>query len=133
MTKDCDMIQKRVEELLKRFAQQKTTLLANQEKHIALFREDMLSEVKAEVTSRKRGGDEEDGPEARDHPRRGLSKRSPINRSMHPRDGPRHNHDAGPASRIAAQSLWLFRVFFMPMTRRPRNCFHAPRLRFALA
>jgi Glu-tRNA(Gln) amidotransferase subunit E-like FAD-binding protein len=54
VTKDCDMIQKRVEELLKKFAQQKKTLLANQEKHIALFREDMLSEVKAAVTCRKR-------------------------------------------------------------------------------
>jgi hypothetical protein len=54
MTHECDVIQKRVEEMLKRLAQQKKALLANQEKHIALFREDMLSEVKAAVTHRKR-------------------------------------------------------------------------------
>jgi hypothetical protein len=54
MMKDCDVIQRRVEDLLRRFSQQKKTLLANQEKHIALFRDDMLSEVKAAVTKGKR-------------------------------------------------------------------------------
>jgi hypothetical protein len=54
MMKECDVIQKRVEDLLRRFTQQKKTLSANQEKHIALFREDMLSEVKAAVTKGKR-------------------------------------------------------------------------------
>jgi hypothetical protein len=54
MTHECDVIQKRVEEMLKRFAQQKKALLANQEKHTALFREDVLAEVKAAVTNRKR-------------------------------------------------------------------------------
>jgi hypothetical protein len=54
MTKDCDMIQKRIEELLKRFGQQQKTVLANQEKYIGRLREDMLSEVKAAVTFRKR-------------------------------------------------------------------------------
>jgi hypothetical protein len=54
MMHECDVIQNRVEEMLRRFAQQKKALLANQEKHISLFREDMLSEVKAAVTNRKR-------------------------------------------------------------------------------
>jgi hypothetical protein len=54
MMKDCDVIQRRAEDLLSRFAQQKKTLLANQEKHIALFRDDMLSEVKSAVTKGKR-------------------------------------------------------------------------------
>jgi hypothetical protein len=54
MMKECDVIQGRVKELLRRFAQQKKTLLANQEKHISLFRDDMLSEVKAAVTKGKR-------------------------------------------------------------------------------
>ena len=54
MLHDCELLQKRATELIKRFAQQKKNLLANQEKHISLFREDMKSEVRAAVTSKKR-------------------------------------------------------------------------------
>ena len=54
MVKDCEVIQKRAEEQMKRLNNQVKNMLANQEKHIALFREDMRSEVRAVVTSRKR-------------------------------------------------------------------------------
>ena len=54
MMKDCDVIQKRAEEQMKRLNNQVKNMLANQEKHIALFREDMRSEFRAVVTSRKR-------------------------------------------------------------------------------
>lgn len=54
MLHDCELLQKRAKELVKRFAQQKKALLTNQEKHIALFREDMRAEVKAAMTTKKR-------------------------------------------------------------------------------
>ncbi|KAK8866698.1 hypothetical protein M9Y10_009665 [Tritrichomonas musculus] len=54
MLHDCELLQKRAQELVKRFGQQKKALITNQEKHIALFREDMRSEVKAAMTTKKR-------------------------------------------------------------------------------
>ncbi|KAH0789864.1 hypothetical protein GPJ56_006366 [Histomonas meleagridis] len=54
MIKDCQNIQKKAEEIIAKFTQQKKSLLANQEKHINLFREDIKSEVKSAFTNKKR-------------------------------------------------------------------------------
>lgn len=54
MQKDCRQLQKRAEDLLKRFESQKNALLAGQEKHIALFKEDIRSDINAAITSSKR-------------------------------------------------------------------------------
>lgn len=54
MQKDCLILQKRAEEMVKRFEQQKKQLIQNQEKHIALFREDIRTEVKTAVTKKRR-------------------------------------------------------------------------------
>ena len=54
MQKDCAILQKRADEMVKRFEQQKKQLIQNQQKHIALFREDLKTEVKTAVTKRKR-------------------------------------------------------------------------------
>jgi len=54
MIKDCSMMQKKADEMLKRFALQKKNLIQNQEKHIALFREDIKSDVRSINTSKKR-------------------------------------------------------------------------------
>ena len=54
MQKDCAILQKRADEMVKRFEQQKKQLILNQQKHIALFREDLKTEVKTAVTKRRR-------------------------------------------------------------------------------
>ena len=54
MQKDCAILQKRADDMVKRFEQQKKKLIQNQQKHISLFREDLKTEVKTAVTKRKR-------------------------------------------------------------------------------
>ncbi|EAY23545.1 hypothetical protein TVAG_072080 [Trichomonas vaginalis G3] len=54
MRNDCAVLKKRAAEMIKRFEQQKTQLLQNQEKHIALFREDIRSEVRTAVSQKRR-------------------------------------------------------------------------------
>ena len=54
MLNDCVAIQKRAEDLIKKFSKQKKNLFANQEKHINLFKEDIKSEVKTAFSNKKR-------------------------------------------------------------------------------
>ncbi|OHT16437.1 hypothetical protein TRFO_02696 [Tritrichomonas foetus] len=52
--KDCERLRKRAQEQKVRFSHQKEALKANQAKHIALFNDDMKSEFKAAITTKKR-------------------------------------------------------------------------------